>query len=290
MSLEVIVDQSAMGGRTVVTALDAVVARLVGAVESAHMSAEAYHQRAGFTDSTARQVYFDQAFQTALAGWSDPPLSARVELATGSAGAAKEGLKINGFIQSSAGMMVQFAIFGLINSGMLLVLERKHGALQRLMTTPVRRAEVIAGHILAMFVVVLLQEALLVMLGQFAFGVDYLRQPLGTLLMMAALALWAASLGLLIGAVSRREDQVILLCLVVMFVFSTLGGAWFPLEVTGKTFSSIGHLLPTAWAMDGFQNIVLRGLGFSSTLLPAGLLLAYSLAFFGIAIWRFKFE
>jgi ABC-2 type transport system permease protein len=123
---------------------------------------------------------------------------------------------------------------------------------------------VIAGHILAMFVVVLLQETLLVTLGQFAFGVDYLRQPLGTLLMMAALALWAASLGLLIGALSRREDQVIVLCLIAMFVFSTLGGAWFPLEVTGKTFSSIGHMLPTAWAMDGFQNIVLRRLSFGS--------------------------
>jgi len=290
MSLGVIVDQAAVGGRTVVTALDAVVARLMGAVESAHISADAYQERAGFVDNTARQAYFEEAFQTALAGWSDPPLSVRVELATGAAGVVKESLKINGFTQSSAGMIVQFAIFGLINSGMILVLERKQGALQRLMTTPIRRAEVIAGHILAMFLVVLLQETLLVALGQFAFGVDYLRQPFGTLLMMAALALWAASLGLLIGAVSRREDQVIVLCLIAMFVFSTLGGAWFPLEVTGKTFSSIGHLMPTAWAMDGFQNIVLRGLGFGSTLLPAGLLLAYTLAFFGIAIWRFKFE
>ena len=42
--------------------------------------------------------------------------------------------------------------------------------------------------------------------------------------------------------------------------------------------------------MDGFQNIVMRGLGFDSVLLPAALLLAYALAFFGLALWRFKFE
>jgi ABC-2 type transport system permease protein len=48
--------------------------------------------------------------------------------------------------------------------------------------------------------------------------------------------------------------------------------------------------MPTTWAMDGFQNILMRGLGFQSVLLPLGMLLAYALAFFGLAIWRFRFE
>jgi hypothetical protein len=42
--------------------------------------------------------------------------------------------------------------------------------------------------------------------------------------------------------------------------------------------------------MDGFQNILMRGLGFQSVLMPAGILLAYALGFFGVAIWRFRFE
>lgn len=48
--------------------------------------------------------------------------------------------------------------------------------------------------------------------------------------------------------------------------------------------------MPSTWAMDGFQNIVMRGLGFSSVLIPAGLLMVYTLAFFGLALWRFKFK
>ena len=63
-----------------------------------------------------------------------------------------------------------------------------------------------------------------------------------------------------------------------MFVFSALGGAWFPLEFTGQTFSTIGHLTPSAWAMDGFQNIIVRELGLSSIGLPAGILLIYAAA------------
>jgi ABC-2 type transport system permease protein len=149
---------------------------------------------------------------------------------------------------------------------------------------------VIAGHILAMFCIIFAQQVILVLVGQFVFGVDYMRQPLAILLMIVVLSLWAASLGLLISAISRKEDQVITLSLIAMFVFAAMGGAWFPLEVAGKAFAAIGHVMPTAWAMDGFQNILMRGLVFQSVLIPAGILFAYTLAFFGLAIWRFRFE
>jgi ABC-2 type transport system permease protein len=195
-----------------------------------------------------------------------------------------------GFAQASSGMMVQFSIFGLITSAMVLVLERKSGTLQRLLSTPILRTEVIAGHILAMFSVIFTQQLILVLVGQFVFRVDYMRQPLAILVMITVLSLWAASLGLLISAVSRKEDQVITLSLIAMFIFAAMGGAWFPLEVAGKAFAAIGHVMPTAWAMDGFQNILMRGLGFPSVLMPAGILLVYAAAFFGLAIWRFRFE
>jgi ABC-2 type transport system permease protein len=289
-SLELNADQSIPSGRTVVTALDTVTGRLLGAAESAHISVETYQNQVGTINDTARQAYFQQAFTEAIFAWKVPPLTVKIEQATGKATSSDPSIKINGFTQSSAGMIVQFAIFGLINSAMLLVLERKTRCLQRLLTTPIRRAEVIGGHILAMFLVVFAQEMILVILGQFVFGVNYFRQPGAILVMMVALALWAASFGLLIGAIAKGEDQVIVLCLIAMFLFSAMGGAWFPLDVAGKAFSAIGHVLPTAWAMDGFQNIVLRGLAFNSVLLPAGLLLAYALAFFGLALWRFKFE
>jgi ABC-2 type transport system permease protein len=62
------------------------------------------------------------------------------------------------------------------------------------------------------------------------------------------------------------------------------------LEVAGPAFAQIGHLMPTAWAMDGFQNIILRGLGDASVLLPAGILLGVGLLFLTVAVWRFRFE
>jgi ABC-2 type transport system permease protein len=78
--------------------------------------------------------------------------------------------------------------------------------------------------------------------------------------------------------------------MIAMFLFSALGGTWFPLEGAGKTFSTIGHLTPSAWAMTGFQNILIRGLDSSAALLPSAIILLYAAGFFGIAVWRLRKE
>jgi len=279
--LDVIINQSQPAGQTVSRALETVTGRLLGAVEAAHISIEN-----GSADSSSLQVGITEA----ISAWQEPALTVIIQKATGESQKNQQTNSSGGFAQASAGMMVQFSIFGLITSAMVLVLERKSRTLQRLLSSPMQKAEVIAGHILAMFLVIFAQQLILVLLGQFGFGVDYFRQPLAILLMITVLALWAASLGLLISAISRKEDQVITLSLISMFVFAAMGGAWFPLEIAGKAFATIGHLMPTAWAMDGFQNILMRGLGFESVLMPAAILFGYGLAFFGLAIWRFRFE
>jgi ABC-2 type transport system permease protein len=288
--LEVIVNQNQPAGQTAFRALETVTGRLLGAVEAAHISTSASKTQNGSTDVSTQEADLQDSLSEAISAWEEPALTVEVKKATGDAIQDEVASSSSGFAQASSGMMVQFSIFGLITSAMVLVLERKSGTLQRLLSSPIRRVEVIAGHILAMFVVVFAQQLILVLLGQFVFGVDYLRQPVAILLLITVLALWAASLGLLISAISRKEDQVITLSLIAMFIFAALGGAWFPLEVAGKAFAAIGHLMPTAWAMDGFQNILMRELGFQSVLMPAGILFGYAVAFFGLAIWRLRFE
>ncbi len=277
--LDVIIDMNQPSGQTVSRALETVSGRLLGAVEAAHISQSALPQN-NLYDSLA----------DAISAWREPALTVAVVKATGQAAEEQGTTSVSGYAQASAGMMVQFSVFGLISSAMILMLERKSGTLQRLLSSPIRPHEVIAGHVLAMFCIVFAQQLILVVVGQLIFGVDYARQPLAILLMITVLSLWAASLGLLISALARKEDQVITLSLIAMFVFAALGGAWFPLEVAGKAFAAVGHIMPTAWAMDGFQNILIRGLEFQSILMPAGVLLLYALAFFGLAIWRFRFE
>ncbi len=194
----------------------------------------------------------------------------------------------NPYNQTSPGILVQFAVFGLITSANILVLERKTGTLQRLATTSMPPAQIIMGHFLANFVVAFGQQLMLVIFGQMVLKVNYLREPLAVLMVMFALSLCMSALGLLISVLAKDESQVILYAMVAMFLLSALGGAWFSLEMTGKTFSAIGHFLPSSWAMDGFQNIIIRGLGIQSVLLPVLIITAYAVLFFILGALRFR--
>jgi ABC-type multidrug transport system permease subunit len=172
----------------------------------------------------------------------------------------------------------------------VLVAERKARCLRRLLTTDMSRVEILAGHFLAMFSMVFAQLVLLTLFAQLFLRLDYARAPLATLLVVATTALFAASLGLLIGALAQSQEQEIVFSLLPMFVLSALGGAWVPLEFTPEAFQGVAQWTPLAWTMDGLQDIVVRGLGLTAILPAAGMLTAYSVVLFGVAIWRFRFE
>lgn len=253
----------------------------------AGFSVNAVGQQAPYTSSEARLTAYTRAFIRALEGWQEPAVTLE-SIPAGAVTSDLEAGSYNAFTQSSPGMIVQFAVFGLMNSAMILVLEKKNRALHRMLVAPLSAAQVILGHVLGMFVLTFMQEMILVLTGQFLFQVNYFQAPLATLIMMIVVALWSASLGLLIGVVARKDEQVTMYSLIAMFVLSILGGAWFPLDMTGETFSTIGHLLPSAWVMDGFQNIIIRGMGLPGVLLPAAIVLAYGAGFFVLAIARFR--
>jgi len=278
LSLEAVCDRTEPQAQAALQAVEAVSARLAISKRVGTLVAGALGPGANGT------ALAEQASE----GWQEPALSIRRE-AFGPAPVKRRAVA-NGFEQSSPGILVQFAIFGVMTAAMLLVLERRSRTLGRMLSAPVTRAQVIAGHVLAMFVVTFLQGLLLIVLGQLVFKVNYGQAPAGVLVVLAALSLWVASLGLFIGVIAKTQEQVSIFSMIAMFFFSAAGGAWFPLEITGRTFSFIGHLLPSAWAMDGFQNVVLRGLGFGSTLVPAAVVTGYAVLFFAVAVWRFRAE
>lgn len=231
----------------------------------------------------AERIPFDYAFERSLSAWDEPPIAINETTSSAVKKASNEG---SALAHTAPGMMLQFAIAGLLTAAQVIVTERKSRTLQRLLTTATRRIHIVFGHYLAIFLLIFTQFTILITFGQFALKVGYLRVPAATMLVAFSAALCISAMGLLIGILARSEEQAIIFSLVPMFVFSGLGGAWVPLEVTGATFQAIGHLSPVAWGMDGFENIVVRGLGFESVLLPAAALAGYAVLFFTLAVWR----
>ena len=226
---------------------------------------------------------FRYAFDQTIAAWENPPIKVTE---TTSTAIQKADNQSAGLAHTSPGMMLQFAIAGLLTAAQVIVTERKSRTLQRLLTTSARRVHILLGHFLAIFSLIFGQFIVLIAFGQFILKVDYLRVPAATLLVAFTAALCISALGLLIGVLARTEEQAIAFSLIPMFVLSGLGGAWVPLEVTGATFQAIGHISPVAWAMDGFKNISVRGFGLDSVLVPAAALAGYAVVFFALAAWR----
>jgi ABC-2 type transport system permease protein len=278
--LNLVAEAASSDGQSLYQILRVPVSQLMSAVEAARISAEVQSNPDEYVPSV----------ELAWSKWDEnSKLSlVRVEQAVAENTESEDWTGGNPYNQASPGILVQFAIFGLITSAQIMVQERKTRTLQRLMTTAMKPWEIVAGHLLAMFALTFLQTAMLVIFGQLALNVNYLREPLGTLLVSVALGLWVASMGLLIGVIATSDEQVILYSMIAMFLFSALGGTWFPLEAAGGAFAAIGKAMPSAWAMNGLQNILIRGLGLESVWMAVGILSAYALGFFLLAVWRFR--
>jgi len=271
--LIVFADTGAQAWTTIEAELLTVASRVDGAVRTATIMEE----------MELEGVPFDYAFDQTISAWDEPPISINE---TSSLALKETSDESSALAHTSPGMMLQFAIAGLLTAAQIIVTERKSRTLQRLLTTDTRRIHVVIGHYLAIFLLIFTQFTILITFGQFVLKVDYLQLPSATMLVAFCAALCISALGLLIGILARTEEQAITFSLIPMFVFAGLGGAWVPLEFTGETFQAIGHLSPIAWGMDGFENICARGLGFESVLIPSAALAGYAVLFFLLAVWR----
>lgn len=274
-------DTSSAVGRSVESEVLAFSVRL----ESAIRTARVFEQVTGERASAVASIDFDYILEEALKKWQDPPI--HVVETTSSAISNQEDSNA-ALAHTSPGMMLQFAIAGLLTSAQIIVSERKSRCLQRLLTTATARLHILLGHYLAIFAMIFVQFLTLIAFGQFILHINYLQQPSAVLLVALSAAMCIAALGLLIGVLAHGEEQAVIFSLVPMFVLAGLGGAWVPLEVAGPTFQAIGHLSPVAWALDGFKNVSIRGLGLESNLLPAAALIGYAALFFSLASWRFR--
>ena len=284
--ITVVSDPASSGGQAMMTEIRAAAGRVVAAQLAAKVGADEAVTVMRIAPGSAGAVRA-QAMQRALPAAAQALDHPAVTVRAVQAGAAA-GQVPSGFVLSSPGMMVNFIMFSLLTAGIALILERRNGTLNRLMTTRVRRWELIAGKMAGMFALTFFQQTLLIAVGQLAFGVDYLRDPAALLLMMVSLSLVASSLGLLLASLLTSEQALVAAVVITSMSVSALSGAWFPLDITGAAFQFVGHLLPTAWILDGLRGIILRGFGVRDVLPAFAVALAWSAGLFGLAVSRFR--
>jgi len=195
-----------------------------------------------------------------------------------------------GFQHSSPAMALMFILLnGLILSTML-VTERREKTLARLLTAPVRRSEIVIANLAWRFVVGTVQLWFLIGFGAIVFGVDWGDSMLALALVGAAYVTAVAGLSVLIGSLSKSSRRAETLALALSLTMCALGGLWWPLEITPKAYQTVGHLIPTGWAMDAMHNLTSRGYSMAGVMPQVLVLLGFAVVFSIAAAAAFRYE
>jgi ABC-2 type transport system permease protein len=230
-------------------------------------------------------------WNSTAASASTTPMTLSVPFAAASqAVTARQEVPYNGYAHSFGGMGIQFILFLGIDMGIRLLSERSRGLWQRLRAAPLTRSTLLGARAAS---TAILSMAILMVLFAFArivFGVKIDGSFAGFLLVCVAFSFLTATFGLLIASLGGTPEAARGLSTVLTLLMVMLGGAWVPSFIFPEWMQSVALVVPTRWAMDGFDAMTWRGLGFSSALAPTGVLLLFSLVFAVVAVRRFRWE
>lgn len=155
--------------------------------------------------------------------------------------------------------------------------ERTSGTLERLMTTPLAKLDLLAGYAIAFGLVAVVQVVVAV-LTSLGLGLDLHGSIWWLLLVTALTSLLGVALGLFASAFARTEFQAIQFMPVVVLPQLLLCGLFHPRDEMAPVLRWISDLMPMSYAVDAIQQVAagahLRGDYTRDVLVVAGCVLA----------------
>lgn len=167
--------------------------------------------------------------------------------------------------------------------------EKQDGTFQRILTAPLSKTALLIGKLLPYYVVNLIQIGLMFGVGVVLFGMKPGYLP-ALILVSMALAAAANGLGLLVAALGKTEAQVNSLSVLLSVTLAALGGMMVPAFIMPGFMKTLSLFTPHAWALAGYHDVIIRGLGLREVLPETGVLLGFAALFFAGALWRFRFD
>jgi ABC-2 type transport system permease protein len=133
--------------------------------------------------------------------------------------------------------------------------ERRSGTLERLMTTPIGKADFILGYALAFGLMATVQAVVTVTFAVWVCGLE-VEGPIWQLGLVAVIdAILGTALGLLASAFARTEFQAVQFMPVLVFPQIILGGLFMPREDMPDALYAISTVLPLSYAIDAINAV-----------------------------------
>jgi ABC-2 type transport system permease protein len=184
------------------------------------------------------------------------------------------------------GMALMFLMYTVSNGGRILLAERAHGTLPRLLVSPTRTVQVLGGKVFGIFLTGVAQMLILVLASTLFFQLKW-GDSLAVLVLVLAAVIGAVGWGMIITALARTPGQVSAIGTAMMLIFGILGGSFISLDNMPAWFRLASKITPNAWGLDGFTTLGMGG-GLADIAAPVLGLLVMGAVLFTIAVLVFN--
>jgi len=184
--------------------------------------------------------------------------------------------------------VIMMVIAALLTS-LTVAREWETGTMEQLIATPLKGSELILGKLIPYFGIGLIDLALAVLVGRFAFAVP-LRGELWLLLGMALIFLFGAlSLGMLISIVGKSQFVASQFALVATLLPAfLLSGFVFPIANMPRFLQIFTHIIPARYFVTILRGIYLKGVGLTMLWQEAALLAVFGGLVWLVAVKKFR--
>ncbi|UQZ33168.1 ABC transporter permease [Paenibacillus sp. PK3_47] len=174
------------------------------------------------------------------------------------------------------GVFVFFFVF--LIAGVSFLRERTTGTLERLLSTPLKRREIVLGYVCGFGIFTLIQAALISWFSIHILGIMMAGSFGYVLLMTLLMAVTALTLGTLLSAFAGSELQMIQFIPLVIVPQIFLSGL-FSLDTLPLWLQRIGLATPIYYGSEALMDIMIRGKGWTAIALDVYVLIGFSLLF-----------
>lgn len=147
-----------------------------------------------------------------------------------------------------------FVVMFLVTS-ITMLRERTSGTLERLMTTPIHKADLITGYAVAFSVMAVLQTLVATLIAYWWFGLN-IQGPAGFVVLVAVLnAVLGVALGLCCSAFARTEFQAVQFMPLVVIPQLLLCGLFVARDQMNEVLEAAARLMPLSYSVEALKEV-----------------------------------
>ncbi|WP_110240821.1 ABC transporter permease [Nocardioides gilvus] len=200
---------------------------------------------------------------------------------------AQEFEGLGQFDFGAAGQLLLFVFLTTLTGASTLIQSRRERVVQRMMTTPMTGAQLIAGQTLGRWVLGAFQGAYIMVASSLLFSVSWGHVPTA-LVVLAVFALVGAGAAMLLGTLVDNEGAAVGIGVGLGLTLGALGGSMFPLEFFPDTMRRVANVTPHAWGYEAFAELQRRDATLVDVLPQIGVLGAMALVLVTLGAWSLR--